>query len=547
MASKLAQWIKNNKTLLVNAGSLVGSTGVTSVLGFVYWWYAARQNTPEVVGLASAAISAMTLLGAFSVMGLGTLLIGELPNQQGKEASLISAALLLVGTVGGCLGIGYALVASHLSSDFQTLGASFSDIVLFALGVSLTSITLVLDQALIGLLRGEVQLWRNTIFSAVKLIALFGADLWLAQVTGMTIYETLIVGNGFSLAVLGLMVLVKRPRAVGSYLPQWTLLRQLGPAALKHHTLNILLQAPSLILPVLVTIMLSPTVNAWFYVAWNLSSIANTVSVSFASTLYAVSSAKPSVLANKLRLTVSLAFVGCVLVNAVLIIAPKFALEFFGHSYSEQAAWSLRVLALESFPFIIKNHYIALSRIRKQVGRTILVTIATGLLELGASVTGARLGGLNGLSLGWFSAMCIEGLCMAPTIYAAARTVAARQPALAVPDMLEAPAAWLMDTIKLPVEALNLVPEQRSLGEQTAWLLDTLALAAVRPGVDTLTLAAVKPGAVETNTSSYRAYVQMRETRKLGEPAEGRQRLRPTRLRHFATYEHEAVSMKKKD
>src|SRR5205807_241139 len=106
---KSMQWVKQNKTLLINAGSLIGSTGVTSVLGFVYWWFAARQNSPEVIGFASAVISAMTLLGTLGMLGLGTLLIGELPHRQGKEASLISAALILVGAVGGCLGIAYAL------------------------------------------------------------------------------------------------------------------------------------------------------------------------------------------------------------------------------------------------------------------------------------------------------------------------------------------------------------------------------------------------------------------------------------------------------
>ena len=52
----------------------------------------------------------MMLLGAICVLGLGTLLIGELPRQPGKEASLISTALLLVGLTGGLAGIIFALV-----------------------------------------------------------------------------------------------------------------------------------------------------------------------------------------------------------------------------------------------------------------------------------------------------------------------------------------------------------------------------------------------------------------------------------------------------
>ena len=42
----------------------------------------------------------------------------------------------------------------------------------------------------------------------------------------------------------------------------------------------------------------------------------------------------------------------------VLLVGTRQVLDLFGHSYAEQAAWSLRILSLESFPFIIKNHFV---------------------------------------------------------------------------------------------------------------------------------------------------------------------------------------------
>jgi O-antigen/teichoic acid export membrane protein len=415
------QWAKTNSILLLNAASLVGTTAVTSALGFAYWWLAARQFSAEAVGLASAAISTMTLLGTFGVLGLGTLLIGELPNHRGKEAPLISAGVLLVGGAGACLGIVFAALASYLSPDFQLLGTNIGNIALFALGVSLTAMTLVLDQALIGLLRGDLQLWRNTLFAAIKLAALFIADLGLSRLTGITIYATWTIGNLVSLVALALYVIVKGRGLKKGYLPQWNLLHRLGPAALKHHALNLALVAPSLLLPLLVTISLSATVNAWFYVSWSLSSIGNSFSTALVTTLYAVSAAQPSVLARKMRLTLSLALVTTVLIDCVLLLGTRQVLELFGHNYSLEASWSLRILALESFPFIIKNHYVTLSRLRDQIARTILITIVTGLLELGGAALGARLDGLTGLSLGWFIALCLEAVCMSPTVFAAIR------------------------------------------------------------------------------------------------------------------------------
>src|SRR6266567_4001682 len=238
LLTQALQWARINSIILFNAGSLVGTTAVTSVLGFVFWWLAARAFPPEAVGLASAAISAMTLLGSVAIVGLGTLLLGELPLQRGREGSLISAAL-------------------------------------FALGVSLTAITLVLDDALIGLFRGGLQLWRNSCFAVVKLAVLLAVSLWLSRAFGMTIYATWAIGNICSLVALAGYVLAKKGWVGRNYLPQWGLLRKLGLSALRHHLLNVTLQAPALVLPVLVTVLLSATVNAWFYVSWNLSSMAN--------------------------------------------------------------------------------------------------------------------------------------------------------------------------------------------------------------------------------------------------------------------------------
>src|SRR5689334_19854196 len=120
----LLQLAKANRVMLVNAGSLIGTSAVTTTLGFAYWWMAARRFPPATVGFSSAAISAMTLLGTICILGLGTLLIGELPRQLGKEASLISAALIVVGGVGGCVGIVFALIAPFVSAGFQPMRAS---------------------------------------------------------------------------------------------------------------------------------------------------------------------------------------------------------------------------------------------------------------------------------------------------------------------------------------------------------------------------------------------------------------------------------------
>ena len=154
--------------IFFNTSSLIATMLITSALGFAYWWVAARLYSPEAVGLASAATSAMMLLSTLFLLGQGTLLLTELPRNKGLEGSLISASLLLVGISTLIASLLFALLAPYISPQLAALGTTPQSILLFALGASLASITVLLDQAVIGLLQGGIQLWRNTAFSTCK-------------------------------------------------------------------------------------------------------------------------------------------------------------------------------------------------------------------------------------------------------------------------------------------------------------------------------------------------------------------------------------------
>jgi O-antigen/teichoic acid export membrane protein len=432
--------------MLVNAGSLVGTTAVTSGLGFVYWWLAARRFPLQAVGIASASISTMMLLGTLCMLGLGTLLITELPRQPGREGSLISTALIIVGGTGGCIGALFAILAPYASAEFLPLRASIGDILIFAIGVSFTAITLVLDQALVGLLSGELQLLRNTLFAIAKLVVLFLASFWLSYAAGITIYATWALGNAFSLATLAGVALWQGKWSGRVHLPQWGLLRKLGGAALQHHWLNLTLQAPSLLLPVLVTVMLSAKMNAWFYVSSMLASFVIMIPTALTIVLHAMNSAQQSSLGHKARLTIGLALVTSVLANCLLQFGTKQVLGLFGNSYAEQAAWSLRILALGAFPLIIKTHYISICRIYDRIAPAMLGMLPGGILELVLAALGAHFGGLSGLCLGQTVAIYIESIFMFRTVYKTIRFVDASPSTSMGQENREVKPIWFIDT-----------------------------------------------------------------------------------------------------
>ena len=462
-----AEWVKANHVMLINAASLVGTTAVTSMLGFVYWWAAARRFPPAAVGIASASVSAMTLLGGLSILGLGTLLITELPRQPHQAGSLISTSLLVVGVVGGVIGFVFAAVAPFASTSFKLFGANMIYVAIFTSGVSLTAISTVLDQALVGLLRGDLQFWRNTLFAVVKLAALIVVSLLLWHAGEIAIYATWVVGNALSMIALTPLLVCGKERAKRNYWPRWGLLGKLGSAALQHHLLNLTLQTPTLVLPVLVTALLSATTNAWFYVAWMIASFVFLVPNVLTIVLHAMNSAQKSSLAQKARVTMSLGLVTSLLANGLLQCATKQVLGVFGSSYAAHAAPILRILVLAAFPLIIKYHYIAICRIQDRVARAMLSMLPGGLLELGAAIAGARVGGLTGLGAGWVAAICIESLFMLRTVYTTIRSPGE----LATPSELRSiEALWLINTAPLPVMG------QSYVGAEALWLMNTAPL-----------------------------------------------------------------------
>lgn len=405
--------------LLGNAASMVGTTAVTAGLGFVYWWLAARRFSQESVGIASALISVMSLLGTLGMVGLGTLLIGELPRRPAQRAQLIATALVVAGAASAVLGMGFAIVAPLASGEFAALAAGSGAIPLFSAGVVLTGVTLVLDQAMIGLLRGQLQFWRNAIFAVSKLAVLALMGLWAANSGGMPIYTTWTLGNLISIVGMGLVAAMAGVR-IPLCRPQWGLLRGLPGAALGHHALNLALQLPGLALPVIVTTILSATLNASFSMSWLLLHLVFAIPFTLTMALYAAGSADRATFAHKIRLTLGIALALGVLSNIVMWLGADIFLGIFGRAYAEQAGWSLRIMGLGVFPLIVKDHFVAVRRVHDRIPGTAAIAAGGSALELACAAIGASAGGLVGLSVGLVLALCVEAAFMARDVFVAA-------------------------------------------------------------------------------------------------------------------------------
>jgi O-antigen/teichoic acid export membrane protein len=418
--ARLIEAARSQRRLLGNAGSMLGTTVVTSLLGVVFWWLAARDFSEEAVGVAAAAVGAMTLLGFLATLGLGTLLMGELPRLARGHRSLINAALAIVVVTGAIVGALFAVVAPLVTANLDPLDDSWGTIASFAIGVGLTALAFVLDQALIGLLRGGLQMRRNALFALVKLFLLIPIVALVTAPDAAWIYSAWGAGIGASLLVLTPFYL----RRGGDPLrPSFAPLKQMRRSAASHHAFNLALQTPALALPVLVVGLVSAAANASFYVAWMIAGLLVMVPVSLGTVLYPIGSEDPSRMSQGLRLSLALSLAFGLFANLLLIPLARPLLEVFGTTYAEQGAPTLHILALGVFPLAFKTLYVSVRRVSRRLGPALPVVWAGTLLELLGAVLGSELGGgLTGIAWGWLAAVCIEGLVMGGEVLRAVRS-----------------------------------------------------------------------------------------------------------------------------
>jgi O-antigen/teichoic acid export membrane protein len=407
-----------NIDVLLRSGSLVGTTVVTSALGFLYWLVAAHAFDASTVGAASVATSALSLLGSLGMLGFGTLLITELSRSARRALPLVSAGLLLAGTASAVLAVAYVCVAPLISPELLAGRHAVLTVVMLVVGVSVTAVGLVLDQALIGLVLGKLQMWRNTYFAGVKLALLAGLGLVPFAANAGGILATWVAGLFASFALL-----VPHLRARGIRLlsrPRPAALRTVGRAAMGHNVLNLATTVPRIGLPLVVAATLSVSTNAAFFAAWMVAGFLYMVPTHLSTSLFAVASGDLESLRNKLRFTLVLTLGLGLPASWLLAVLARPAMTVFGSDYAATASGCLTILALSYVPVAIKQLYVAVCRVTGHLREASVVATIGAVAELLAAWFGARHGGVLGVAQGLAAVSIVEAFVMAPRVFGAA-------------------------------------------------------------------------------------------------------------------------------
>jgi O-antigen/teichoic acid export membrane protein len=375
----------------------VGTMG----LGFLFWLVAARAFDQADVGLAAAAVSAVMLCTQLALLGVGSSVIVHFPRHASEPKALIDTAFTVVCVsalaAAGCFLLLAASTFRHLQVVAEVPGFAIAFGAMSVLGTA----GILFDQLSTVLRRGDQALVRAVAFGVVNIGLLIPLAFGSHSAGALAIFATW-VGAAAVAAAIGCVQLWRNVDRY-HYSPRlerrlaWPLLR----VGVPNHWLTLTERAPGLILPILVTELVSPAANAAWYAAWMMAWVLYIIPIQVGMTLFAEASHRTAPLTHLLRhgLRTSLVL-GSAGAGLVALAAPRL-LSILGSSYAATGATPLRILVLAVVPLTFVQAYFVVCRSTGRLGEGIV----TGALSAAASIGGATIAavttGLVGMAVVW--------------------------------------------------------------------------------------------------------------------------------------------------
>jgi len=379
----------------------MANTIVAAGLGFFFWMVVAKFYTEAEVGLGAAIISAASVLGLLSTLGLGIALIRFLPKAE-KPVDMINTCFTLGGIVAVALaaifvaGVGLWSPALGFIKDNAIFVVAFVSFVLFF------TLSTLMESTFIARRRAEFALSRSAISSLLKislavLLVLFFHAFGIVGSWGIAIIVAFVISLFFFV-----------PRVQNGYKPMPKLdvgiINNTWRYSAGNYLAVLFLSAPALVLPIMVVNLLGAEQNAYFYIAWMIAGLLFAIPMAVSRSLFAEGSHFEEELGVNVRR--SLRFIFVLLIPAIIIIflAGKWLLLIFGEGYSANALMLLWILGLSSILVGVNSVYMSTLRVAGRIRELVIISGFIAIAVLLASYLFTPATGIVGIGYAWITA-----------------------------------------------------------------------------------------------------------------------------------------------
>lgn len=404
--------------LELTAIALMITTLSTAGLGMIFWGVAARLYSPAQVGLASAMISTLTLLGTLAQCNLGYVYARVLPKAGHACRRLVFTGYAGVGIFSVVLGIGF-LAVSPAGLGEGILNTP-TDRLLFPFFVCVLAIFALQDFVLIAVHAAKFVPLKNVVWSIVKIVLL-------------VVLASRQPGRGINLAwvlpaAVGVVMVIALlpPRAAGarSDLDSWRrppaslpTRRVLGGMVAGEYLSGMVAIGLPTMLPLLVVWRLGAEANAYFAMPWLVASALNWLIWNIASSLLVEASNDPSkpveLVRRALRMALLVGGAGAI----VEFAAAPLILSMLGADYAAEGTTVLRVFAL-MVPFnVIVITWNMLMRIEGRMALLVSQQVLCCAVAIILSALLLPVLGITGAGVGCLIAFAGSGIAVAGSLF----------------------------------------------------------------------------------------------------------------------------------
>lgn len=392
---------------------LIAGKAASMALGFLFWLLAARWFDAGAVGLAAAAVSGMMLCVQVALLGAGSAFIAEYPAHRQRPSELLDTTLSLVMAASMIAAFVFLFVAAQVMGELQTLLAVPAFVPLFVAVTALGAVGVALDQISMALGRGDHVVTRNVAGGMVVLVALASLLRLGGEAGPVALFGLWLAGaaSSFGLGMSQLRAAVPGYRyRVGFDAGSAKRLVRLG---LPNYVLTLVDRTPGLVIPLVVTEVLSADANAYWYAVWMTAWAVYVVPVSVGTALYAEVCHRPRALATSTRHAVRTALGVGVAAAAMLGFAAEMVLSLLGANYAATGATPLRILLVAVLPLTFVQAWFAVCRAQGHLGEAVATGAVGGAVAILATAAAGAAGGLAAMAVAWSTTQALMGCwCM---------------------------------------------------------------------------------------------------------------------------------------
>jgi O-antigen/teichoic acid export membrane protein len=385
-----------------NSMFLVLSRLLNATAGFLFWVVAAKLYSITEVGTATALISSLGLIMLFSRFGFDFSLIRYVVNADKNK--VFNTSLVITTIAAAIISLIYILGINILQVS-PSLKLSYG--MLFILIAILNSIALITGNMFLALRKGQY-FFIQTVLICLRVFLLFP----LANLKSFGIF--LALGTCYVLSFIFSLWVLHKEVKINFLEIDRPFIKESFKFSIGSFISNILMEAPILILPIMVLHLLGQAQTAIYYIAMTIGNLALIVPYALSVSLFVEGSHGQPLKQNIFRACTT-AYLFLIPIIVIISLWGKNILALISQEYVEAYDLLFLVIIASSFA-VIYMVFISVQNIKMRVERNIKFNLLRFFLLLGTSYYLIPKYNINGVGYAWLLTHVILTLLIAATL-----------------------------------------------------------------------------------------------------------------------------------